>query len=439
MAIIPQPQLFGWNEIEELGDLERLQLVLESLPDETLVKQLEEERSKGRNDYPIRAVWNSLIAGIVFQHVSIESLRRELKRNGQLRQICGFDVCRGAKAVPPSWAYSRFLRKLMKHHKQLEEIFMTLVSQLSELLPDFGRVLAIDGKAIKSLAKGKGEKSDKPEDGRRDLDADWGKKVYRGERADGSIWEKEVSWFGYKLHLMVDANYELPVGYEVTSASKHELTEGKKVAKKVKGSNPEVWDRCEYLTADRGYDDGKWISELWDKEGIKPVIDIRNMWRTEETKLVGDYPNVVYDHKGTVYCHCPVTDTIREMAYGGFEKDRNTLKYRCPAKHYGIECKGAKECPLGSAVRIPLSEDRRVFTPLARSSYKWKTIYKKRTAVERVNSRLDESFGFEKHFIRGLAKMKMRVSLALSVMLALAVGRLHQKQTDNIRSLVKAA
>jgi len=30
-----------------------------------------------------------------------------------------------------------------------------------------------------------------------------------------------------------------------------------------------------------------------------------------------------------------------------------------------------------------------VFTPLARSSYRWKSIYKKRTAVERVNSGLD--------------------------------------------------
>jgi hypothetical protein len=86
-------------------------------------------------------------------------------------------------------------------------------------------------------------------------------------------------------------------------------------------------------------------------------------------------------------------------AFGGFEKDRETLKYRCPAKHYGIDCKGADVCPAASGIRIPLSEDRRIFTPLARSSYSWKTEYKKRTAVERVSSRLDVSFGFENHFI----------------------------------------
>ena len=62
MAIIPQKQLFSWKEIENLGDLQRLQLVLNYLPDELLMRLLESHRGKGRNDYPIRAVWNSILA-----------------------------------------------------------------------------------------------------------------------------------------------------------------------------------------------------------------------------------------------------------------------------------------------------------------------------------------------------------------------------------------
>ena len=127
------------------------------------------------------------------------------------------------------------------------------------------------------------------------------------------------------------------------------------------------------------------------------------------------------------------------MAYGGFEKDRGTLKYRCPAEHYGYECKGERVCPVGKAVRIPLGEDRRVFTPLARSGYKWKSVYKKRTAVERVNSRLDVSFGFEQHYIRGLKKMKLRCSVAMCIMLAMALGRIKEKQKEYMRSLVRTA
>ena len=142
---------------------------------------------------------------------------------------------------------------------------------------------------------------------------------------------------------------------------------------------------------------------------------------------------------GTVFCSCPLTGQVREMAYGGFEKNRGTLKYRCPAQHYGVECKGQAKCAVGAAMRIKLEEDRRVFTPLARSSYVWKELYKKRTAAERVNSRLDVSFGFENHFIRGQKKMKLQVTLALVVMLAMALGRVKEKQREKMRSLVAAA
>ena len=61
------------------------------------------------------------------------------------------------------------------------------------------------------------------------------------------------------------------------------------------------------------------------------------------------------------------------MVYGGFERNRETLKYRCPARYSGITCKGIEQCPVGDAVRIRLAEDRRVFTPVARSSYQCQT------------------------------------------------------------------
>ena len=57
-------------------------------------------------------MWNSLIAGFVFQHPSIAALRRELLRNGQLRDLCGFDPFAGAAAVPSEFAYTRFQRQV---------------------------------------------------------------------------------------------------------------------------------------------------------------------------------------------------------------------------------------------------------------------------------------------------------------------------------------
>jgi hypothetical protein len=198
-------------------------------------------------------------------------------------------------------------------------------------------------------------------------------------------------------------------------------------------------ERCGILLADKGYDDTKLLKKLWDEYEIKPVIDIRNMWRDgEATHLLESRDNVVYDYCGNVYCHCPATGRRREMAYGGFEKKRKTLKYRCPARHYGMECKSTATCASYRGVRIALETDRRIFVPVARSSYSWESAYKKRTAVERVNSRLDVSFGFENHFIRGLCKMKVRCGLALCVMLAMALGRVRNKQLERLRSLVAA-
>jgi hypothetical protein len=435
MAIIArQRQIFEWAELEILGDLERLRLVLEHLPDEKLMQHLERERFKGRDDYPIRAVWNSILAGVVYQHPSVESLRRELSRNNQLRRICGF----AEDKVPIPAVYSRFMLKLFSHQDLIDEIFETLVGQCSELLPGFGRHLVLDGKAINSKAKGRSNLEKK--DGRRDLDANYGVKKYNGKREDGTLWEKVTTWFGYKLHLIVDADYELPVAFSVTPASHSEVKQAHHLVEALAENRPQILETAEYFTADRGYDDGKLIRELWDEYRIKAVIDIRALWLDgEKTKTLEGFDNIVYDYRGTVYCCCPRELKLKEMAYGGFEQQRETLKYRCPARHYGRQCKGEKECPVKASIRIPLATDRRVFTPLARSSYRWKVLYKKRTAVERVNSRLDVSFGFEQHFIRGQVKMQFRCSLALCIMLAMAVGRVKEKQPDLMRSLVKTA
>ena len=91
MGIIAQKSIFCWKDLENIGDLQRLKYVLENIPDTKLIKRLHELRDKGRNDCEIEPMWNSILAGVVFQHPSIESLRRELLRNERLRQMCGFE------------------------------------------------------------------------------------------------------------------------------------------------------------------------------------------------------------------------------------------------------------------------------------------------------------------------------------------------------------
>jgi hypothetical protein len=431
------PWLFSWQDVEALGDLKRLQLVLSVMPDERLVRALEAVRGKGRDDYPVRAVWNSLLAGVVFGHASVESLRRELLRNGQLRVVWGFDPVLGERAVPSSSAYTRFLKSLLEQEEFIQEMFDAVVAALHEVLPGFGRTLAMDGKAMRTHGRPRGEERlVLEEDGRRDLDADFGVKRYD----KGTPYERVTKWFGYKLHLMVDAVYELPVAFEVTKASAAEQPQAHKLLSMLAEAHPRLVAETEYLLGDKGYEDTKLSARAWGEHGIKLIVPLHDSWQDrQERRPVGEWANVFYTQEGEVFCCCPKTARYRAMAYGGFEKDREAHKWRCPARHYRIACAGMERCAVKGAVRIPLSEDRRVFTPLARTHRDWPKLYAKRTGVERVNSRLDVSFGFEQHFIRGWKKMWLRTGLALIVMLAMALGRAKEKQRDKLRSLVQAA
>ena len=152
MAIIPQINLFDYSEIEELGDLERLDLALEGIDDEKLMRKLEAKRANGRDDYPIRVMWNLLIALIVFEHKKVSTFRRELSRNSQLRRKCGLcDLGRKKHLVPPSRVFSGFIKILTEEAEEIAEIFNVQVEQLYELIPGFGKKLAGDGKYIKRI------------------------------------------------------------------------------------------------------------------------------------------------------------------------------------------------------------------------------------------------------------------------------------------------
>ena len=124
-----------------------------------------------------------------------------------------------------------------------------------------------------------------------------------------------------------------------------------------------------------------------------------------------------------------------------------SLKYRCPAAAYGFQCQGSKECSAfgqvnpgeyGRSIRINITkEDRRIFTPTPYGSPSWERIYNRRSSLERINNRIDNSFGFEKHYIRGGAKMQTRVGLAIAVMMAMALGHARAGRIEQMRSLVR--
>ena len=480
---------FSWRDVESLPDLDRLRLVLVVLPDEEIVAALEAGRGRGRNDYPVRAMWRALIAGIVFQHASIQSLLRELGRNPALLELCGFDPLpfQGApvtalregtqgpcavthpaavrSTVPGHWNFSRFLRRvtgLEDERGLVSGMIGSLRASLFEELPEFGLHLGYDGKAIGSHSTGRPGEGGKHAS---DPDADWGKHETSGVNGrTGAIWKKVTSWFGYGLHLIADTHYEVPVAFEVTRASASEAGVLPGMLEDLFGTAPEMAGRCADFSADRGLDNAPLKARLWDEWTIRPLIDTRLMWRVEKEEPGHDpeqpitralFPDradvVVHDERGRVSCICPETGEARAMAFQGFEAGRGacgTLKYRCPAAAFDLDCAGREAChraggvepgEYGRIVRVDLDRhDRRIFTPTPWGSPSWKRGYNRRAAMERINSRIDRSFNFETHYIRGLAKMKTRVGLALAVMMALALGQVRAGHAERMRSLVGA-
>lgn len=445
MGIIAQQNLFSWKIVDDSSEILRLRRVLAALPDAELIETLVAERKGRRDDYPLEAVWNSLIAGVVFGHEKVSALIRELKRNAELRQVCGFDPLRGDAVVPPAWVFSRLLKKLVRHANLIEALFARLRERLVELLPDYGAERAMDGKAI-------------PAFGKSDEDADRGVKTYESTKADGTLYQEVRHWFGYRLHLLVDANYELPVAYEVTRASEGESPKLLPLLEGLRENHPALHERIETLAADRAYDDGEDKAALYDDHDIAPLIDTRDCFSsTPEGPMrpldERSHDTIYFGPTGQVCCKtrpfaAAAGARYTPMQFMGFEADRRTLKFRCPAAAFGAACENRAACACrpqvregqwGRVARVPLERDRRLFLPIHRHSRGFVEGYKKRTAVERVNSRLDQVYGFERHFIRGLRKVRLRLDLSLIVMLATAVEWVEAGRVENVRSLLTAA
>lgn len=302
------------------------------------------------------------------------------------------------------------------------EAFDELVKYMYDHLEHFGEILAADGKAVQSYAKNYSKTKEK--DGRRDLDADWCRKEYTtsiNEKGEKVI--KTVKWFGYRLHLVVDATYELPVEYRLTKASSGEQTQLHEILDVLAERKPEVLSACDYLLGDRGYDSTALIKKLEGK-GIVPVIDICNKWRDgEKTKQYRD-TNLTYTFNGKVFYTNEAGEEI-ELMYKGYDKSSDSARYGFHPKYRDKRI-----------FRIKLDEDRRIFLPVGRQSKKFRRLYKKRTSVERVNGRIDRDYGFENHTIRGKEKMELFISVTFLVGLTMAKAKIEKGNKKHLASLV---
>jgi hypothetical protein len=420
MVIPAAKPLFAWDELEDSPSLRTIKELLDALPDAKLLNSLRNARGKGRNDYPIHVLWGVVVLRVVLRHITTEAVLGELRRNAGLRALIGIDSEAG---VPKPWNISRFEDTLGQepHRSLLKEIFNALIKRLGVSIPGLGVDTAGDATALSARRKSAEAAEDEIKQGL--PQASGGRKEYTDD--DGKV-TKVVEWFGFKLHLIVDIKNEVVLSYEITDTKAGDGETLPTVLGQAQANLPA--GRIKSLAYDKAADTEDVHREL-NGAGITPVIQIRGLWKSEPERMLPGHDgtsNVVHDELGTIYCYDKVSGppVRHKMSFIGHEPRRETLKYRCPAKHEGWECPMSAECNAGKSygktVRVPREVDLRRFPALPRATKKFERMYKGRTAVERVYDRLKLFWGVDDGNVRGSRRFVAQVGVVMAVHAAFA-------------------
>jgi hypothetical protein len=449
MMVIPAPKpLFAWDELEDSPSLRTIKELLDALPDAKLLNSLRNARGKGRNDYPIHVLWGVVVLRVVLRHITTEAVLAELRRNAGLRALIGIDSEAG---VPKPWNVSRFEDTLGQepHRSLLKEIFNVLIKRLGVAIPGLGVDTAGDATALSARRKSAEGVEEEVKEGL--PQASGGRKEYTDDT--GKV-TKVVEWFGFKLHLIVDIKNEVALSYEITDTKAGDGETLPAVLGQARANLPP--DRIQTLAYDKAADTEEVHRELNQAE-ITPLIQMRALWKTEPERLLPGHDgtsNVVYDELGTIYCYDKVSEppVRHKMSYIGHEPERETLKYRCPAKHEDWECPMSTVCNAGKSygktVRVPREVDLRRFPALPRATKKFERMYKGRTAVERVNARLKLFWGVDDGNVKGSRRFVAQVGVVMAVHAVFATllasaprweGTLSQTSLSPVAEALKAA
>jgi hypothetical protein len=412
--------LFAWDCLEDSPSLQTIKDLLAALPDGKLLNSLRVARGKGRNDYSVSTLWGVVVLRVALRHITTEAVLAELRRNEGLRRLIGIESEAG---VPKPWNISRFEDVLGQepHRTLLKEVFNVLIQRLGVAVVDLGVNTAGDATGLSARRKPENEADKEVTEGL--PQASGGRKEYKDD--EGRV-TKVVEWFGFKLHLLVDVKHEVVLAYEITDTKAGDGETLPVVLEQAEANLPA--DRIDTLAYDKAADNEN-EHELLSGKGITPLIQMRELWKTEPERMLPGHDgssNVVYDEEGTIYCYDKVSDppVRHKMAYIGHEPERKTLKYRCPAKHEDWECPMSKICNAGKSygktVRVPREIDLRRFPALPRATKKFERMYKGRTAVERVNARLKLFWGVDDGNLTGSRRFVAQVGVVMAVHAAFA-------------------
>ena len=203
--------------------------------DGELLEALRGPRRRGRPGYDPEILWHCYVAYYFLGLPSVSELIRRLYDNPYIARACGID---SQESIPSQPTFSRFFTKLSERltRGRVNRVFQSLNRKFYSILPGYGKLVAIDATDIKAWSNGRHRKPT-------DKDAGWIVKP------DTNGHKKHV--WGYKVSLLVDTTYELPLAIKVMTGNSADINAASPLLSQARWITNKF--HPQYVIADAGY------------------------------------------------------------------------------------------------------------------------------------------------------------------------------------------
>ncbi|QGQ93745.1 transposase [Paenibacillus psychroresistens] len=447
MYNIQQESLFSLQDLLEMSPKDTFAYLFETLDINPFLRVVSKKAFLGApTQLNYVAMLQSLFIRIVERIPTIKDLRKRLKRSIEFSTDCGF---MGSDRIPSEASYTRLIQKLLQS-EVFQQSQQDLVKQAfhegfidaSAVAIDATHVEARDRQPEKkkedsqplntktpTKKRGRKSKGEREQWLKEQLELEENRTLFEKKvetQASYSYDElvkeipltpawgvkknsegKNVFWYGFKAHLVVDCKSQYILVALLTSGN---MNDGKLAIPLLKGlaeKHPEL--AISQVIADAGYDLVPIYKQV-ESMGARALIDYNR--RNE------------HQEDGMDKYFRPVCKEGHSYRYDSFDPKYETVKYTQPK-----EC---STCPFNDGhcqkvFKKKIDDNPRRYTVPARGSDRYREQYKKRTAVERVNAYLKEFFQLNNIRHRGaLAKVDFEFACLTYTACKLTADRLNQ-------------
>lgn len=406
MTIIRQQSLFGIQELYEMEPTQRYESIIFAVDLDSIYLEINKQLRLGAPvELNYAAMIISMFVRIVERIPTIKDLIKRLNDDFVFKLNCGFLV---SDNTPSEAAYSRVLTRLSDSkilEKEQEKVVLQAIAE-GFITDD---TVAIDATHFEARGQAptieEKPKSEPKKRGRKSKDEREQWLIEQAEKeANLPIFEKKIEaqldvplaelraevprdpkwgvkknsegknvfWYGYKGHLAVGTSSQYILQSLFSSGS---LNDGKAAIPLLKGVDELPLPFLRYEVMDAGYDYEPFYEQVH-RMGNLSVIAYN---KKNESEPIGFDKNFA-----------PTCFREHTYRYDSFDTKYETLKYTRP-KEYS-DCPLANEGICHKVYKVKITTDLRRYTAPARGSEAWKKLFKRRSAVERVNAYLKEFF-----------------------------------------------